>query len=69
MEVDCLWEWYLSRVVGVLWWWWCWRILYWCCGLAGGQLCGVGMREGPFATFQSDVGGGEHVCGSTCVSL
>ena len=55
--------------MGVLWWWWCWKILYWCCGLAGGRLCGVGMREGPFATFQSDVAGGEHVCGSTCVSL
>ena len=62
-------EWYLSRVVGVLWWCWCWRILDWCCGLAGGWFCGVRMRGGLFATFQSDVCGREHVCGSRCVSL
>ena len=27
--------WYLSQVVGVL-WWWCWRVLGLCCGVAGG---------------------------------
>ena len=69
VEIDRVWEWYLSRVVGFLWWWWCWRILDLCCGLAGRWLWGVGMRGGLFVTFQSDVSGREHVWGSMCVSF
>ena len=43
-----VWEWFLGQIVGVLWWWWCWRILHWCCGVARGWLCGVGMRGETF---------------------
>ena len=38
---------------------WCgWRMTLWCWN----------ERRGLFATFQCDVGGREHVCGSSCVS-
>ena len=43
-----MWEWFVVRVVEILWWWWRWRILDLCCGLAGGWLCGAEMRGGTF---------------------
>ena len=43
MEVDCVGV-VSESSTGGFWWWWCWRILDWCCGLAGRWFCGVGMR-------------------------